>query len=102
MNKKLFHLLLKYMDAKFYAGHIRRLLMRKVPYKTICCEQSGYRNEPCVYCGNIANGLATMFIGHHRFVLPVCKSHVVKLNDQVESAPFHIQITAQQFTSING
>lgn len=101
MTKKLFHQLLVYMNAKFYAGHIRWLLMRKVPYPTKCCEQSGYRNQPCVYCGSIANGLATMIIGHHKFVLPICKAHVVKLNDRVESAPFHIQITEHQFTSVD-
>lgn len=65
MDKLLFHQLLPYLNAQYFTGRIRWLIVDK-----------NKKEISCVFCGNFANAVGQVDAFKTRFNLPVCKVHV--------------------------
>lgn len=64
-NLVIFLRLLKYHKKKYYAGHIRWLIMDKNKKHILCSD-----------CGNIANGVAELKLFGVEFQIAMCKKHL--------------------------
>lgn len=86
--KKLFHLLLPYLNKKYFPGKGIRWIIRDAKGKT----------PYCIFCGSYANGVGVVKIMKSTFFIPLCKSHVCSYLDKHKpegweiTAPFAIRI----------
>ncbi len=70
--KELFHLLLPFLDKKWYPGKGIRWIIR---------DSQGH-TPYCVFCGNYANVVGRVKFMGQTFNLPICKTHTMSYMDK--------------------
>ncbi len=71
--KQLFHLLMPYLNKKYWPGAgIRWIISDRIGLG----KRAGKgRAIDCLFCGNFANGVGHIHFMKNDFYIPICKSH---------------------------
>lgn len=70
--RKLFTLLMPYFNKRYRTGNGIRWIIQ---------DEKG-RTPYCFCCGNFANGVGLVKLGHFVFHLPICKTHMTSYMDK--------------------